>query len=163
MPKRQSTVAQRARLRQAGTGEKYTEALRAVQSAQADRFEIFSARGAGWDPITSGTARRLAQIWPAGPAPHWEEKFGELCWKSLPWRDAPTEAQAMVREAFAKAAVTCQICPSPGRKRVVWIWGGEYGWSMPWVKTCCDSCYFVPQKLVNNSEYRYLVEEYEQG
>ncbi|MFE7779262.1 hypothetical protein ACFU5O_36445 [Streptomyces sp. NPDC057445] len=162
MPKRQSTAAQMARLRQAGTGEKYTEALRAVQSARADRFVMFSARGAGWKPITERAVRRLAQIWPAGPAPHWEEKFGELCWKSFPWMSAPAEAAAVVRKAFAEAAITCQTCPAPGRKRVVWIWDSEYGWITPWVKNCCDGCYWVPRNLTNDGTYRFLVEEYEE-
>ncbi|MGW0631287.1 hypothetical protein [Streptomyces sp. NPDC002758] len=162
MPKRQSTDAQMARLRQAGTGEKYTEALRFVQSGRRDRFVMFSARGAGWNRITTRAAQQLAQIWPAGPAPHWEEKFGELCWKTFPWSNAPEAAAAVVRKAFAEAATTCQTCPSPGRKRVVWIWDAEYGWVMPWVKTCCDRCYFVPRNLTNDEQYRYLVEEYEE-
>lgn len=162
MPKRRSTDAQMARLRQAGTGEKYTEALRFVQSDRSDRFVIFSARGAGWNPITKRAAQRLAQIWPAGPAPHWEEKFGELCWKTFPWRDAPADAVAVVKKAFAEAVLTCQTCPSPGRKRVVWIWDAEYGWIMPWVKTCCDRCYVGPGNLTNDERYRYLVEEYEE-
>ncbi|MGW7029095.1 hypothetical protein ACWGFX_18140 [Streptomyces xanthophaeus] len=156
MPKRQSTAAQMARLRQAGTGEKYTQALRPL------RFRMFSARGAGWDPITERTARQLAQIWPAGPRPHWEEKFGELCWKTFPRWDAPAEATVVVRKALAEAAITCQTCPSPGRKRVVWIWDTEYGWITPWVKTCCDCCYRVPRNLTNTPEYLDLLWEYEE-
>lgn len=162
MPKRQSTDAQMARLRQAGTGEKYTEALRAVQSPQPNRFRMFSSRGSGWDPITRRAARQIAQIWPAGPGPHWEEKFGELCWKTFPWRDAPAEAVAVLKKAFAEAAATCQTCPSPGRKRVVWIWDSEYGWVTPWVKTCCASCYWVPKNLTTDSRYRDLREAYEE-
>ncbi|MFF4490032.1 hypothetical protein ACFY0F_26660 [Streptomyces sp. NPDC001544] len=38
----------------------------------------------------------------------------------------------------------------------------EYGWSLPWVKTCCDRCYFVPRNLTSDPQYRYLVEEYEE-
>ncbi|MCX4538330.1 hypothetical protein [Streptomyces sp. NBC_01669] len=37
MPKRQSTAAQKARLRQSLTGESYTEALRVVQAASSGR------------------------------------------------------------------------------------------------------------------------------
>ena len=162
MPKRQSTDAQMARLRQAGTGEKYTEALRFVQSGRSDRFVMFSARGAGWDPITKRAVQQLRQIWPAAPAPHWEEKYGELCWKTFPWLDAPKDAAAVVLKAFTEAATTCQTCPSPGRKRVVWIWDAEYGWIMPWVKTCCDRCYFLPRNFTNDPQYRFLVEEYEE-
>lgn len=162
MPKRQSTDAQMARLRQAGTGEKYTEALRFVQSGRSDRFVMFGARGAGWDPITERAIQQLRQIWPAAPAPHWEEKYGELCWKTFPWLDAPKDAAAVVLKAFTEAATTCQTCPSPGRKRVVWIWDPGYGWIMPWVKTCCDRCYFVPRNLTNDLQYRHLVEEYEE-
>ncbi|MEU4213223.1 hypothetical protein AB0F13_25085 [Streptomyces sp. NPDC026206] len=162
MPKRQPTVAQMARLRQVGTGEKYTEALRAVHSARSQQFVMFCARGAGWNPITERAARRFTQIWPSGPRPHWEEKFGELCWKSFPWSTAPAEASAVILKAFAEAEVTCQTCPSPGRKRVVWIWEPQYGWITPWVKTCCDGCYWVPRNLLDDKEYQFLFEEYEE-
>ncbi|MER5619179.1 hypothetical protein [Streptomyces sp. NPDC002215] len=137
-----------ARLWQDGTGERHTAALRAVQSRSEQRFREFSARGDGWDAVTRRATERLAQVWPGGRAPRWEEKFGDLCWKPCPL-DSPDEAKTVIREAIADAAVTCQTCPSPGRKRVVWIWDSEYGWVMPWVKTVCDSCYFVPCKLLN--------------
>ncbi|MEW2513809.1 hypothetical protein [Streptomyces sp. NPDC046870] len=162
MPKRQCTDAQMARLRQAGTGERYTEALRFVRSGRSDRFVMFSARGAGWNPITQRAVEQLRRIWPAAPALHWDEKFGGLRCVSFPWMDAPDEAAAVVRKALTEAATTCQTCPSPGRKRVVWIWDVEYGWIMPWVKTCCDRCYFVPRDLTDDQQYRYLVEEYEE-
>ncbi|KAB7850112.1 hypothetical protein [Streptomyces mobaraensis] len=162
MPKRQPTAAQMARLRQAGTGEKYTEALRAVQSSRVDRFRMFDAHGRGWDPITQRAEKQLAHIWPAGPKPHWEEKLGELCWKSLTFWGPPAEAVSVVMKACAEAAVTCQTCPAPGRKRVIWLWEGEYGWVAPWVKTCCDGCYWVPKNLVDEPEYRDLVERYEE-
>ncbi|MGW2689806.1 hypothetical protein ACWC6I_42475 [Streptomyces sp. NPDC001414] len=152
-----------ARLRQAGTGEKYTEALRFVQSGRSDGFRMFGARGAGWDPITRRAVQQLRQIWPAAPAPCWEEKFGDLYWKTFPWMDAPKDAAAVLTKAFTKASSTCQTCPSPGRKRVVWIWRAEYGWVMPWVKTCCARCYFVPRNLTNDEQYRYLVAEYEES
>ncbi|MET7814200.1 hypothetical protein ABZT26_25555 [Streptomyces sp. NPDC005395] len=161
MPKRQSTAAQMARIRQAGTGEKYTEALRAV-TTESRRFVMFSARGAGWDPITRRATQQLAQIWPGGPTPHWEEKFGDLCTKTWPWSTAPAEARAVLQKALTEAAVTCQTCPSPGRKRVVWIWAAEYGWVCPWVKTCCDGCYWVPRKLLDDPTYQDLFEDYEE-
>ncbi|MFF9238405.1 hypothetical protein ACF1AY_15930 [Streptomyces sp. NPDC014776] len=151
-----------ARLRQAGTGEKYTEALRAVQEKRPTQFREFCARGAGWDPITQRAAQELKQVWPTGPAPYWEEKFGDLCWKTFPRWEAPAAAVSVLQKALTEAAGTCQTCPSPGRKRVIWTWDDEYGWIQPWVKTCCDACYWVPRKLLDNQQYRDLFERYEE-
>jgi hypothetical protein len=161
MPKRQSTAAQMARLRQAGTGERYTAALRAVQADESKQFRMFNTDGAGWAPIIERADRQLAQIWPAGPRPHWEENFGKLCVKPYPWGSAPDEVVSVLLKAFAESAVTCQACPSPGRKRVVWIWNDEYGWVAPWVKTCCDDCYWVPRNLVGDRRYQDLFDMYE--
>ncbi|KJS58416.1 hypothetical protein VM95_33445 [Streptomyces rubellomurinus] len=163
MPKNRSTAAQRARQRQAATGEKYTTALRA-QRPCTTHHQIFSARGAGWTPITQRAEQRFDHAWPGHPRPHWEEKFGELCWKSFPWQDAPAEAHRILREAQREADATCQSCPAPGRKRVVWIWDDYCGtWIMPWVKTCCDNCYWVPSHLLHDGEYRFLFETYEES
>ncbi|OLZ65497.1 hypothetical protein AVW11_17045 [Streptomyces amritsarensis] len=162
MPKKQSTAAQRARQRQAASGENYTTALRA-RSGPPFRHKMFSARGAGWAPIIERAERDLALVWPGHPAPHWEEKFGDLCWKGAPWSQGP-DVWAVVGRALREAATTCQTCPSPGRKRVVWIWDtGEFrGWVMPWVKTCCDACGHVPHHLRSDESYLDLVEEYEE-
>ncbi|MCT9141719.1 hypothetical protein [Streptomyces violarus] len=167
MPKKnRATAAQKARQRQAATGEKYTTALRAETRAAAQRpavvHAMFSAEGAGWAPIIQRAERALDEVWPGHPAPHWEEKFGDLCWKGAPWSQGP-EVWAVVNQATREAASTCQTCPSPGRKRVVVVgldWGG-----MPWVKTCCDACYSVPPSHVWHpflkTEYQQLVERYE--
>ncbi len=160
MPRKQSTAAQRARQRQATTGENYTTALRA-QTPPPVRHRPFSAQGAGWAPIIEAAERRLTQIWPGHPKPWWEEKFGDLCWKYCPL-DAPREFHRAISEATREAATTCQTCSSPGRKRVVWDWDTDYGWVMPWVKTCCDACYHVPAHLRDDQAYLDLVEEYEE-
>ncbi|MEU6913567.1 hypothetical protein [Streptomyces olindensis] len=154
MPKKQPTAARKARQRQAATGEKYTTALRAQLPAPV-RHREFSARGAGWDPITQRAARRLAEVWPECPAPMWEEKFGDLCWKYCPL-DAPAEVRRVLGAAMTEASTTCQTCPSPGRKRVVWTGGSYYGWVQPWVKTCCDACYRIPPGLWDNPRYGLL-------
>lgn len=67
-----------------------------------------------------------------------------------------------ISAAVKEASGTCQTCPSPGLKRVVWDWDSRYGWVVPWVKTCCDGCYHVPEHLRNASAYRDLVEQYEE-
>lgn len=164
MPRKQSTAAQRARQRQAATGENYTAALRAQTPPPGRRppvtHTMFSAHGDGWAPIIRQAERELREIWPGHPTPYWEEKFGDLCWKVGPWDQAP-EVWAVVHRAIRKASSTCQTCPSPGRKRVVWVgedWGG-----MAWVKTCCDACYYVPPYAASDREYQRLVEEYEDG
>ncbi|WP_406172826.1 hypothetical protein [Streptomyces sp. NBC_00996] len=161
MPRKQSTAAQKARQRQAATGEKYTIALRA-QTSGLVRHRPFSARGAGWAPIIERAEGQLSEVWADCPRPHWEEKFGDLCWKYVP-ADAPLDVWRVVRVAVKEASGTCQTCPSPGRKRVVWDWDSNYGWVMPWVKACCDVCYHVPEHLRNDRTYLNLVEQYEEA
>ncbi|MFJ6076385.1 hypothetical protein ACIQFU_37140 [Streptomyces sp. NPDC093065] len=158
MPRKQSTAAQRARQRQALTGEKYTAALRA-ETRPTLPHHMFSAAGAGWAPITQRAERELDEVWPDHPRPHWEEKFGDLCWKGTPWSQGP-EVWAVINRAAREAAFTCQICPSLGRKRVVWV-GEEWG-GMPWVKTCCDACWYVPSWARTDREYLRLVAQYEE-
>ncbi|QQM38047.1 hypothetical protein [Streptomyces liliifuscus] len=125
---------------------------------------MFSADGAGWAPIIRRAERELDEVWPGHPQPYWEEKFGDLCWKSCPL-DQGREVWAVINRATREASSTCQTCPSPGRKRVVWVgmdWGG-----MPWVKTCCDTCYYLPPVRARSGweyqrrEYLQLVELYE--
>ncbi|MFD5115807.1 hypothetical protein ACFWNG_26430 [Streptomyces sp. NPDC058391] len=160
MPKKQSTDAQKARQRQAATGEKYTTALR-DQTPGPVRHRPFSAEGAGWAPIIEQAEHKLIEVWPNCPRPQWEEKFGDLCWKYVP-AGAPMDVWRVINAAVKEASGTCQTCPSPGRKRVVWDWDSHYGWVMPWVKTCCDGCYHVPEHLRNDSAYLDLVEQYEE-
>ncbi|MFC8201745.1 hypothetical protein ACFUTV_41160 [Streptomyces sp. NPDC057298] len=151
----QSTTAQRARQRQAATGEKYTTALRTETRAVVEHVP-FSVSGAGWAPIIRRAERRLREVWPDHPRPHWEEKFGDLCWKGVPWSQGAA-VWAVVNQATREASSTCQTCPSPGRKRVVWD-----SWEiMPWVKTCCDACYYVPPHLRTDKTYLDLLSEWE--
>lgn len=89
MPRKQATTAQKARRRQAATGEKYTAALRARATGPV-RHRQFSARGTGWAPIIERAERRLVEVRPGHPAPDRGEKFGDLCWKGTPWPQAPT-------------------------------------------------------------------------
>ncbi|MET8453492.1 hypothetical protein [Streptomyces sp. NPDC005209] len=163
MPKRQSTAAKKARQRQAEAGEKYTKALRA-QGPGLVRFRAFSAEGAGWAPIIERAGHRLKEVWPEFPGSCWGEKFGELRWerRGVPFDAVPREAWRVVNEAVRESSVTCQTCPSPGRKRVVYTWDKEYGWVMPWVKTCCDACYHLPDGARENWDYRHLAERYEE-
>lgn len=165
--KNRSTAAQRARQRQAVTGEKYTTALRAETRPAARQpvvsHAMFSAEGAGWAPIIRQAEDELHKVWPGHPMPHWQEKFGDLCWKAAPWNQGP-EVRAVVDRAVREASVTCQTCPSPGRKRVVVVgqdWGG-----MAWVKTCCDACYSVPPADAWHPslkrDYQRLVAHYEE-
>ncbi|MFJ5217219.1 hypothetical protein ACIP98_21155 [Streptomyces sp. NPDC088354] len=165
MPKNQTTAARRARERQAATGENYTTALRTTTEPRP-RYDhrAFSARGAGWTPILRRAEQELAHLWPGGPKPHWEEKFGDLCWKRIPM-DAPAEARKVIGGAKVEAAATCQMCPSPGRKRVVWTYehDGEFSrWLQPWVKTLCNACSHVLPHLRDDVEYLDLVDEYEE-
>ncbi|WP_189269649.1 hypothetical protein [Streptomyces fuscichromogenes] len=161
MPKRQSTSAQKARQRQASGEGNYAALLRDEQAVSPTRrFAMFTARGAVWDPITARAERHLAQFWTEAPRPYWEEKFGELCVKAFPWAAAPNAARTVILHAFKEAKATCQTCPSPGRKRVV-IGSTEHGcWGVPWVKTCCDNCYWVPRNIFHGQRYQVLVNEY---
>lgn len=59
MPKRQNTAAQMARLRQAGTGEKYTAALRAVQHEEFEDYATGCCELNAW--IASDLQARLDQ------------------------------------------------------------------------------------------------------
>ncbi|MFE2684462.1 hypothetical protein [Streptomyces mirabilis] len=164
MPKRQSTAAQKARQRQAETGEKYTKALRA-QGPGPVRFHPFSAAGAGWAPLIERAGQRLKEIWPEFRGGYWGEKFGELRWErgGVPSDAVPREAWRVVNQAVQESSVTCQTCPSSGRKRVVYAWNDEYNCpGMPWVKTCCDACYHVPQGARGDWAYRHLAEQYEE-
>ncbi|MFF3576663.1 hypothetical protein [Streptomyces mirabilis] len=156
MPRKQSTAAQRARQRQAATGQKYTAALR-IETRPTVQHAMFSADGAGWAPIIQRAERKLREIWPGRTAPHWSEKLGDLH-RDVRWPQS-CEVWAVLTQARQEASATCQTCPSPGRKRVVWVgedWGG-----MPWVKTCCDTCYYVPSRERSGREYLSLVEHYE--
>ncbi|MFD4973129.1 hypothetical protein [Streptomyces sp. NPDC058424] len=163
MPKKQSTAAKKARQRQAETGEKYTKVLRQAQAVGPVRFQAFSAEGPGWAPIIERAGHKLKEAWPEGRMACWGEKFGNLQWRPLvPFDAIPREAWQVYHEAARKASVTCQTCPSPGRKRVVYTWDDEYGWVMPWVKTCCDACYHLPDGVRENWDYRHLAEQYEQ-
>lgn len=161
MPKKQSTAGNRARQRQAETGEKYTKALRA-QDRGPVRFNAFSAAGSGWAPIIERAGYKLMEIWPEGRLPCWGEKFGNLeCRWHAPFDAVPREAWQVYNEARREAAVTCQTCPAPGRKRVVCTWDDKYGWVMPWVKTCCDACYHLPEGVREDWAYRHLAEQYD--
>lgn len=159
MPRKQPTAAQRARQRQASTGQKYTAALRA-EIRRPVTFGMFSAAGAGWAPIIERAERRLREVWPEDLRPYWGEKFGNLVWKGgASWSEDSKVWWPVVYQAVREASFTCQTCPSPGRKRVVGVgleWGGA-----PWVKTCCDACYYVPPYLRSGQEYLSLVEHYE--
>lgn len=161
MPKKQSTAGKKARQRQAETGEKYTKALRA-QAPGPVRFRAFSVEGAGWAPILERADHRLGKILPGVRVLCWEEKFGGLNWRlHAPINDIPREAWQVIYEAAREANVTCQTCPLPGQQRVVCTWDDEYGWLMPWVKTCCDACYHLPDGVQDTWEYRHLADQYE--
>lgn len=167
MPKRQSTAAQKARQRQAETGEKYTRVLRGQQRPGRVLFRGFSAEGAGWAPITERASNRLREISPELHLSSWGEKFGELTWDwdrvRVPFDAIPREAWRVVHQAAREASVICQMCPSPGRKRVVWLWDADYGWVLPWVKTCCEGCYYLPPGVsLDDWAYRNLFETYEE-
>lgn len=157
MPKKQSTAAQKARRHQASTGQTYTAALRAQGPAPTIRHRAFSADGAGWAPIIERAKQQAARIAPAIILSG-SEKFGALGWDN---GAVPEAVRPLLRQATLEAAVTCQTCPSPGRKRVVCTWADGYGYVMPWVKTCCDACYYAPPSLRHTREYLDLVERYE--
>ncbi|MFH0179168.1 hypothetical protein [Streptomyces cacaoi] len=162
MPRKQSTAVQRARQRQAATGAKYTSGLRTETGPRSGPVVVhamFSADGAGWAPIIQRADRELRELRPGRPKASWAEKFGDLLWHHVSV-DESREVWAVSYRAAREAAATCQTGPSPGRKRVVWV-GGDRG-GMPWVRTCCDTCYHVPPRERSDREYLWLVERYEE-
>jgi hypothetical protein len=104
MPRKQPTAAQRARQRQAATGQKYTAALR-IGTRPTVQHAMFSADGAGWAPIIQRAERKLREIWPGRTAPHWSEKLGDL-YRDVRWPQSH-EVWAVLNQARQEASATC--------------------------------------------------------
>ena len=106
----------------------HEEALRALLERIPDGWGRWIQCGAGWYPILARLEERLGQIDPDYQVHQIKEKFGTLrfYWAGRDYN----VGEAVVADAEAESARTCERCGSPGnlRKR------------RGWLRTLCDSC-----------------------
>jgi hypothetical protein len=83
--------------------------------------------GSGWHPILARLEQQLNELDPDYQVHQIKEKFGTLCFY---WEGDIPNGDAIVGEAEAESARTCELCGSHGNLRT----------KAGWLKTLCDAC-----------------------
>lgn len=105
----------------------YEAALRSLLERIPDGWGRWIGCGRGWYPILARLEERLNQLDPDYRVHQIKEKFGTL---RFYWEGDIPDGDAIVDEAEAESARTCELCGGPGRLRSK---GG-------WLKTLCTAC-----------------------
>ena len=105
----------------------YEEALRALLDRIPDGWGRWISCDPGWYPILARLEERLSELDPHYEVNQIKEKFGTLrfyCEGDI------LDGDAIVDEAEAESARTCELCGSVGHLRT----------RAGWLKTLCDTC-----------------------
>ena len=105
----------------------YEAALRALLERIPDGWGRWIGCGAGWYPILARLEQQLNELDPDYQVHQIKEKFGTLCFY---WEGDIPNGDAIVGEAEAESARTCELCGSLGNLRT----------KAGWLKTLCDHC-----------------------
>lgn len=105
----------------------YDVALRSLLERIPDGWGRWIGCGPGWYPILARVEERLNELDPDYRVHQIKEKFGTL---RFYWEGDIPDGDAIVDEAEADSARTCELCGGPGRRRSK---GG-------WLKTLCTAC-----------------------
>jgi len=105
----------------------YEAALRALLERIPDGWGRWIGCGAGWYPILARLEQQLNELDPDYQVHQIKEKFGTL---RFYWEGDIPNGDAIVGEAEAESARTCELCGSLGNLRT----------KAGWLKTLCDHC-----------------------
>jgi len=105
----------------------YEAPLRRLLERIPDGWGRWISCGPGWYPILARIEERLSELDPDYEVNQIKEKFGTL---RFYWEGDIPDGDAIVDEAEAESARTCELCGSVGHLRT----------RAGWLKTLCDTC-----------------------
>lgn len=105
----------------------YEAPLRRLLERIPDGWGRWISCGPGWYPILARIEERLNELDPHFEVNQIKEKFGTL---RVYWEGDIPDGDAIVDEAEAESARTCELCGSVGHLRT----------RAGWLKTLCDTC-----------------------
>lgn len=105
----------------------YEGALRALLERIPDGWGRWISCDPGWYPILARLEERLSELDPDYEVNQIKEKFGTL---RFYWEGDHQQGDAIVEEAEAESARTCELCGDPGHLHI----RGRR------LKTVCDAC-----------------------